>query len=891
MNNNCCKINNIVSSKMMKMMLMIFGIIFMIQCINANVIGIDLGSQTFKVALIKTGNFDIVLNEQSGRKTISSIGWFRNERVFSADSFGLWARNPQQTYNLITPFLGTQYQDGYVQKVGGGILGYSVSNDTDRNTFAIRYDDQVNYSPEELTGMLLERIRELTTLYSGIRIKDCVITIPAFLNQQQRQALLDAAQLAGLNVLSLVHDSNAAAINYAMDRTFDEKNQTVIIYDMGAKYTRLSLVEYSSHVESIKGSAKNKTVTSIIVKDLAWDDSLGGYDFDLVIVNYFKSLIKKNHPNFNVDDAKVTIKLLKECTKAKETLSVNQQAGIHIGGLIDDNDFSATITKQKFEELIAPLVERAIKPLKKIIESTGLKQEQIDLIELVGGGTRVPAIQQALREYMKREVLDKHMNGDEAMANGAVFYAASLTTYFRVKDIRLKDISPVGYNVEIIQSNPTTTEETTTEEGAADEKKSSVTQLFKPHSRLNIKKTMSFNTDSSFKLNVTSPEPFNNIALYSISAIPVASDKLNFTGKPKVHCSFRLNTNGMIVLEKAEAEITVTTIKTKNIKSQDKSLENSSTEENKETEAPEPAKVETELVTKVQRVPLTVDIEYMTVKPLDKEMMQQASKKLLEWDTKDKDLKALRKEMNNLEAFIYETRGELEFNDEYQACSTQQERDTLMEELNKANEWYSEALDNGVADIEQYKTQLKDIKKKASVISHRVHQKQQVPSELVGLEKAIMKFQPLVNNIAKDYNLTIEEMMDFSSKFDIIKKWTEDKKEEISKEEIDYTKDLSFSTSDIRYKIYELEKMAKDMIKKKIRIPPKKATPKSKPNTTEEKPTEAGEPTPNVEQNGGSEENVNEEQEQQQQQQQPQQENNENNNNNENTHTNTHDEL
>jgi len=875
------------------MVLMItLGVIFMIQCIQANVIGIDLGSQTFKVALIKTGSFDIVLNEQSGRKTISSLGWFRNERVFSSDAFGLWARNPKQTYNLITPFLGTEYQDGYIEKVGGGMLGYSVSNDTDRNTFSIKFDDQVNYSPEELSGMLLERIRELSTTYSGSRIKDCVITIPAFLNQQQRQALLDAASLAGLNVLSLIHDSNAAAINYAMDRTFDEKNQTVVIYDMGAKYTRLSLVEYSSHTESVKGSKTNKTVTSIIVKDLTWDDSLGGYDFDLAIVNYFKSIIKKNHPDFNVDDVKVTIKLLKECTKAKETLSVNQQAGIHIGGLIGDNDFSGTITKQKFEEITAPLVERAIAPLRKIIEANGIKQEQIDLIELVGGGSRVPAIQQALKEYMKRDVLDKHLNGDEAMANGAVFYAASLTTYFRVKDIRLKDISPVGYNVEIIHSNPVESE-TATQEVENDEKKSSsssITQLFKPHSRLNIKKTMSFNTDSPFKLNVTSPEPFNNIALFSISGIPVANDKLNFTGKPKVHCSFRLNSNGMIVLEKAEAEITVTTIKTKTIPNKNQENSNSGEVENKETEAPEPVapKVENELVTKVQRIPLTVDVEYMTVKPLDKEMMQQSSKKLIEWDNKDKDLKALRKEMNTLEAFIYETRDKLEYNDDYQICSTQQERDTLMEELNKASEWYSEALDNGVTDIEQYKTQFKDIKKKADVISHKVVQKQQVPSELANLQKAILKFQPFINNISKDYNITLEEMMDYSSKFDIIKKWVEEKEKEINNKDIDYSVALTFSTSDIRFKIFELERMEKELIRKKIRIQPKKSTPKPKESTTtaEDKPTGADEPIPNVDQNGGSEENINTEK--------TNTKNNDNtaeNTKTEHTNTNTHDEL
>ncbi|KAM9997399.1 hypothetical protein ACTFIZ_010901 [Dictyostelium cf. discoideum] len=833
---------------------------------NSMVIGIDLGSQTFKVSLIKPGAFETVLNEQSGRKTISSVGWFKDERLFSSDSFSVWARNPKQNYNLIQAFLGIKYKEGLVEEISNGLpLGFKVKNDTVRNTVSIVYDDEINYSPEELTGMLLRRVKDMASSYAGSSIKDCAITIPPYFTQQQRQALLDAAQLAGLNVLSLIHDINAAALSFAMDRTFLEKNQSVIFYDMGARHTSVSLVEFESHNEQIKGVKKNKTVSSASVKGLEWDEKLGGFDFDMVIVNHLKTLLKKQIPSANVDDIKITIKLLKEVGKMKENLSVNQQAQIFIGSLVDDHDFQATVSKQQFEELSQSLIERSLLPLKRLIDSTGIKLKDIEFFEVVGGGVRIPFIQQALKDYLKRDTLDKHLNGDEAMSNGAAFYAASLTHYFKVKEIKLKDILLNSVDVEInnnIINSAATGGETLLEETEDNEDnelnssgneqqptinqgglKDKKIQLFKVNSKLGIKKTVSFSSENGFSLFLNNPTINNPLATYTVSNVPTPGEKYNFTGKPKIHCSFRLTTSGIVVLEKAEAEITVSLIKpqpqnktttgsssssskknttietndggseeTKSNQQEDETTDGGS-EETKEEEIVVVEKV-IEYIQKTIRVPLNFTIKYNgCAEPLSKELNQESNDRINKLDQIDRILRELRQERNNLESFIYETKDKLESNEEYLKCSTQQERDQLVEELDKTSVWLSDALDNDNTETDEYRKQLKDIKKKADKIVNRVSQYQLVPVALDELEDTVDKVKPMFEIASKDLNITAEELKETTDKIQSVSDWVQEKKSEFKL--ADYSKDLQTSSFDIKFKLYDLERTIKEILKKK----------------------------------------------------------------------------
>ncbi|EGG17581.1 heat shock protein 70 family member [Cavenderia fasciculata] len=836
---------------------------------GASVIGIDIGAQSFKIGLIKPGSFETVLNEQSGRKTPTQIGWFRDERVFASDAFNMWARNPKQVYSMFQPLLGTVYREGILEEIGLGSLGYSVSNDTQRNTFAIKYDDETNYSPEELQAMIFRKVKELASASTQSNVKECVIAVPPYLTQQQRQGVLDAASLAGLSVLSLINGINAASINFAMDRTFD-KNTTAIFYDMGAKSTKLSLVQFSSTTILDTKTKKNKTTTHNVVKSMEWDENLGGIDFDMVIVNHLKTLIKKQLPSADTTDKKLTIKLIKEASKMKEMLSANQQAHIFIGSLIDEFDFSASISRKDFEDLSAPLFERSILPLQRLIESNGLTPNDIDFIELIGGCTRIPSVQQALKTYLKRDILDKHLNGDESASSGAAFFAAGQTHYFRVKDIRLKDITPYAVNVDIINSEGNNVDTPSTD-GGADEETATFDNpkayFFKKNNRINVKKTLSFSTTQPFLLNVTYPEQNVNIAVYNITSIPQASDSLNFTGKPKIHCSLKLNSNGMVVLERAEAEVTITFKKLKpksapatpsDIKKDEddedsikESLEEDinpdlekeeeeakKIKEEKEKKDDEPVlflQQEFEWITKTQRIPLNYTVSYQTVLPLSKDQISTLKQRLDELDSKDAALRALHNEKNTLESLIYDLRDKLE-GEEYLTCSTSQERQDISDELDKASSWLSDAQDNDLTDVTEYQAQTKNLKKKIEKIVSRINAKEQLPKVLDDLSALVAKVKVIMSNVTKDLNITEEEVKLNNDKINTIDKWVVEKKSEYKV--ADFSKDLSFTSTDAKFKFYTLENLIKELAKKKRKPAPKKpTTTKTKDEKTKDEKT------------------------------------------------------
>ncbi|GAM25962.1 hypothetical protein SAMD00019534_091370, partial [Acytostelium subglobosum LB1] len=822
---------------------------------SAIVIGIDVGAQSFKIGMVRPGAFEIVLNEQSQRKTPSQVGWFRDERVFGSDAANLWVRNPQQVYSMFDSLLGSTYQEDIVQQIGLGSLGYQVTNDTDRNTYRVTYDDESYYSPEELMAMILRKVRELANAYTqSTNIKDCVIAVPPWFTQQQRQAILDAAHLGGLNVLSLINNINAASLNFAMDRTFD-KNQTAIFYDMGARSTKLSLVHYNVFNET--KNKKNRTITNNIVKSIEWDETLGGLDFDMAIVNHFKQILLKQDPKIDTNDKKLTIKLLREATKVKETLSANQQAQAFIGSLVGDLDFSATLSRKEFQELSASLLERAVVPLKRLLEANGLTSNDIDFFELIGGSTRIPAVQDTLKAFLKRSTLDKHLNGDEAIANGAAFYAAGLTHYFRVKDIRLKDITPYTIDVKLVRSNqqeasqpilenedndnatPSAGDDQTGEEQSANAVSASASSFFRKNNRINIKKTLSFFSNQSFTLNVTYVDHTPaNIAVYTVSGVPVPSAALNFTGKPKIHCSIRLNTNGMVVLEKAEAEITVYALKTKAIPSNSTAnatatVDATNNATNANTTDTPTTQYTTELVSRVQRIPLNVTVQYQVVQPMSKEQLAAANTRINTLDGKDKALRDLRHEKNNLESFLYDTRDKLE-SEEYVECSTSEERASIVEELDIVSAWLSDAEDNGEDDIAHYQNKLKHLKTKTSKIVHRVTQKAEIPSKLEELENLLAKIKPTLANISVDFNITVEELKNATDKLEAIALWAKDRHAEY--QVANFTKDLPFSTIEVQFKLFDLERLLKDLLKKKKRVttpkPTKKPTTSSKDNKT-----------------------------------------------------------
>jgi hypoxia up-regulated 1 len=307
-------------------------------------------------------------------------------------------------------------------------------------------------TPEELVAMSFQHIKEICEVDAGMPVTDAVITVPEFWTQKERQALLDAAEIAGISVLSLVNENTAAAIQYGIDRKpVANETHRAIFYNMGSTSTKVSLAEFTSYPERGK---KNKTVGQFEMLSVAYDETLGGQAFEVRIMDHLvteanKMFHAKGNKQMDVrTNQRAMAKLRVAAVKAKAVLSANKDTPIFVSSLANDIDFKTMLSRDKFIELSGDLIDRAVAPLKRVLDDKNFTPADIDAILIIGGGVRIPAIQSALKEFIKRD-LGQGLDGDESMALGAVFRAANLSTQFQVRKFGMIDVTPFPVGVRL----------------------------------------------------------------------------------------------------------------------------------------------------------------------------------------------------------------------------------------------------------------------------------------------------------------------------------------------------------------------------------------------------------------------------------------------------------
>ena len=285
--------------------------------------------------------------------------------------------------------------------------------------------------------MVLTHAKSNADRFSGGRVRDAVLTVPSFFTVSERDAMRDAAEIAGLKVLSLIENNTAAALQYGISRIFN-KTHTMLVFNMGASSTQVSVFEYSSY--TVKKGSKNQTFGQFKTLGKGWDESLGGFAFDLKLVEFmadaFDSMKQRKGKKPVRETDRSMAKLRKAADKVKKVLSANKKYPITIESLCDDMDFRGTIiTREQFEKMSADLFDRVLGPVERALEMANLTAAEIDQIEIVGGGVRIPKVQSLLVEMFglkSSSDLGVHLNGDEAMALGAAFRAANMSKAFRV---------------------------------------------------------------------------------------------------------------------------------------------------------------------------------------------------------------------------------------------------------------------------------------------------------------------------------------------------------------------------------------------------------------------------------------------------------------------------
>src|SRR5687767_9752735 len=393
------------------------------------IIGIDLGTTNSCVAVME-GNEPVVIANDEGRRTTPSVVAFlkNGERKVGDPAKRQAITNPHNTIMSVKRFMGRRYDE-----VGEEISHWSYKvAQGDNNTVRIDIDGRL-YTPQEISAMVLQKMKKVAEDYLGQTVTDAVITVPAYFNDSQRHATKEAGEIAGLNVRRIINEPTAAALAYGLDKK--HKDMTIAVFDLGGGTFDISILELGDGVFEVKSTNG--------------DTHLGGADFDRVLVNYFADEFKKEHGIDIGDDKAAMQRLRDEAEKAKIELSTAQEIDVNLPFLTADADgpkhFEHKLTRAKLEQLVSDLVNKTAEPCEKALKDAGLSASDIDAVVLVGGMTRMPAVQEKVKQIFGKEPM-KGVNPDEVVAIGAAIQGGVLQG--DVKDVLLLDVTPLSLGIE-----------------------------------------------------------------------------------------------------------------------------------------------------------------------------------------------------------------------------------------------------------------------------------------------------------------------------------------------------------------------------------------------------------------------------------------------------------
>ncbi|CUS11090.1 unnamed protein product [Tuber aestivum] len=399
-------------------------------------IGIDLGTTYSCVAIYEGNGVEIIANEQGNRVTPSFVAFSEKERLIGDAAKNQAALNPRNTVFDAKRLIGRRFDEPSVKK---DIQSWPFKViDREGNPYIeVEYlGETKQFSPQEISSMVLTKMKEIAEAKLGQAVEKAVITVPAYFNDNQRQATKDAGAISGMNVLRIINEPTAAAIAYGLGAGKSDKERHVLIFDLGGGTFDVSLLHIQGGVFTVKATAG--------------DTHLGGQDFDTALLDHFKAEFKRKTQLDISDDPRALRRLRSACERAKRTLSSVTQTTVEIDSLSGGNDFNTSITRARFEDINASLFKSTIAPVEQVLKDSGLAKSAVDEVVLVGGSTRIPKIQKLLSDLFNGKKLEKGINPDEAVAYGAAVQAGILSgkaTSEETADLLLLDVVPLSLGV------------------------------------------------------------------------------------------------------------------------------------------------------------------------------------------------------------------------------------------------------------------------------------------------------------------------------------------------------------------------------------------------------------------------------------------------------------
>ncbi|KTW30717.1 hsp75-like protein [Pneumocystis carinii B80] len=400
-------------------------------------IGIDLGT-TYSCCAVWTDdspNVEIIANDQGNRTTPSYVAFVENERLIGESAKNQAAINPRNTIFDVKRLIGRRYDDPDVRN-DIKTWPFKVIDIDGSPQIEVEYlDEKKVFSPQEISAMVLAKMKEIAEIKLNKKVEKAVITVPAYFSDSQRLATKDAGAIAGLNVLRIINEPTAAAIAYGLDSK-SEKEKNVLIFDLGGGTFDVSLLTIQGGIFSVRATAG--------------DTHLGGEDFDNNLLEYFKAEFKRKTKLDLDDDPRALRRLRTACERAKRALSSVMQTTVEVDSLKDGHDFTCNINRARFEDINSKIFHSTLEPVERVLKDSKIEKSKIDDIVLVGGSTRIPGIQKLVSGYFDNKPLNKSINPDECVAYGAAVQAAILTNKAnseKTSDLLLLDVCPLSFGV------------------------------------------------------------------------------------------------------------------------------------------------------------------------------------------------------------------------------------------------------------------------------------------------------------------------------------------------------------------------------------------------------------------------------------------------------------
>jgi len=811
------------------------------------VIGIDIGASESLVAYVGKGIVDIVQNEVSKRATPSMVGFTDRERLLGDSALSQIRSNAKNTCRNFKHLLGRQVSAPDVEKEHFWSTSALASADDGMAGYDVTYKGEARaFSAVPVTAMYLTQLKDITEKWCQAKVADAVISVPAYFSDVQRQAVLDAAKVAGISVLRLMNEHTATALAYGIYRSNDfdpEKPMTVAFCSMGHSIFSVSIVQF------VKGR-----LTVICEKS----DKVGGRDMDECLMREFSAQFKKKHGCDPLTNKKASFKLEDAVTKTKKILSANSEAGVSVECLMEDEDFQSNMNRADFEAMCQPMMDKVKAVLDGAKALSTVPVDQIDSVEVVGGACRVPWFKKMCSEAFGGKELSTTMNADESVARGCALQAAILSPLYKVRDFKVEDTSLHGVSVGWM-GTATDSEAPKEEDGdtlmVGNEGELKTATVFPAGSMNGILKLLTFFRKGPFEVKAQYvdeaallPSTSKDLGSYKIEMPPNAENKkVKVKAKLTLHGTFDIESAQMVETEEYEE-----TVKEK------RELPAEPADADTKAEAPASPKKEGEAADEAKTdgdVPMTEEGE----KPVEekKEEPKKEPEKKYEWvevvkkktRTKRTDLvvtksgtpglpeaavqklmdaeTAMQSEMreiietdekrNDLEAFIFNMRDKMSESGEFGAYIASKDRDQFMSDLTKAEDWLYDTYD---ATKAQYIEKLQELEETAGPVRWRCKEDGMRSDWIKAVQGTISNYRTAAETPGDKYgHIAGEKLAKITTACSDFEKWLNEK--QAAQASLPKTEKPVLICADMEKKNFELAKLADEILKEPKPAPPK----------------------------------------------------------------------